>query len=69
MQRLVLTQNEAAQAGTRYNVPLINSLILYVGMQVYAEQDLFIVQINMQLSRTVDTSPNILWQWLRLVTS
>uniref|UniRef100_A0A5B7BY48 Putative CCR4-NOT transcription complex subunit 1-like n=1 Tax=Davidia involucrata TaxID=16924 RepID=A0A5B7BY48_DAVIN len=32
-QRLLLTQNEAAQAGTRYNVPLINSLVLYVGMQ------------------------------------
>ncbi|KAA8517269.1 hypothetical protein F0562_017562 [Nyssa sinensis] len=25
-QRLLLAQNEAAQAGTRYNVPLINSL-------------------------------------------
>ncbi|XP_057476799.1 uncharacterized protein LOC130764518 isoform X2 [Actinidia eriantha] len=37
MQRLVLTQNEAAQAGTRYNVPLINSLILYVGMQTIQE--------------------------------
>ncbi|KAM1027790.1 hypothetical protein ACFX2A_041504 [Malus domestica] len=24
---------EAASAGTRYNVPLINSLVLYVGMQ------------------------------------
>lgn len=33
-QRLLLPQNEAAQAGTRYNVPLINSLVLYVGMQV-----------------------------------
>ncbi|KAA8539793.1 hypothetical protein F0562_026485 [Nyssa sinensis] len=32
-QRLLLAQNEAAQAGTRYNVPLINSLVLYVGMQ------------------------------------
>ncbi|XP_022731102.1 CCR4-NOT transcription complex subunit 1-like isoform X15 [Durio zibethinus] len=32
--KLLLPQNEAAaQAGTRYNVPLINSLILYVGMQ------------------------------------
>ncbi|GFZ15188.1 transcription regulator [Actinidia rufa] len=37
MQRLVLTQNEAAQAGTQYNVPLINSLILYVGMQTIQE--------------------------------
>lgn len=32
-QRLLLPQNEAAQAGTRYNVPLMNSLVLYVGMQ------------------------------------
>ncbi|WKA06734.1 hypothetical protein VitviT2T_024620 [Vitis vinifera] len=32
--RLLLPQNEAAQAGTRYNVPLMNSLVLYVGMQV-----------------------------------
>ncbi|KAF8380510.1 hypothetical protein HHK36_027997 [Tetracentron sinense] len=32
-QRLLLPQYEAAQAGTRYNVPLINSLVLYVGMQ------------------------------------
>ncbi|KAJ0100163.1 hypothetical protein Patl1_19854 [Pistacia atlantica] len=32
-QGLLLSQNEAAQAGTCYNVPLINSLVLYVGMQ------------------------------------
>ncbi|XP_043707916.1 CCR4-NOT transcription complex subunit 1-like isoform X5 [Telopea speciosissima] len=32
-QRLLLPPSEAAQAGTRYNVPLINSLVLYVGMQ------------------------------------
>lgn len=32
-QRLLLPQNEANLAGTRYNVPLINSLVLYVGMQ------------------------------------
>ncbi|XP_058085160.1 uncharacterized protein LOC131232729 isoform X2 [Magnolia sinica] len=32
-QRLLLPQGEAALAGTRYNVPLINSLVLYVGMQ------------------------------------
>lgn len=33
-QKLLLLPNEAASAGTRYNVPLINSLVLYVGMQV-----------------------------------
>ncbi|XP_039063628.1 CCR4-NOT transcription complex subunit 1-like isoform X2 [Hibiscus syriacus] len=31
--RLLLSPSEAASAGTRYNVPLINSLVLYVGMQ------------------------------------
>ncbi|KAM2315114.1 hypothetical protein ACFX1S_028052 [Malus domestica] len=32
-QKLLLLPSEAASAGTRYNVPLINSLVLYVGMQ------------------------------------
>ncbi|XP_022979316.1 CCR4-NOT transcription complex subunit 1-like [Cucurbita maxima] len=32
-QKLLLPPIEAASAGTRYNVPLINSLVLYVGMQ------------------------------------
>ncbi|KAK9274352.1 hypothetical protein L1049_019166 [Liquidambar formosana] len=32
-QRLLLLPNDAARAGTRYNAPLINSLVLYVGMQ------------------------------------
>ncbi|KAL6965062.1 hypothetical protein U1Q18_036119 [Sarracenia purpurea var. burkii] len=32
-QKLLLPPNDAARAGTRYNVPLINSLVLYVGMQ------------------------------------
>ncbi|KAL0547689.1 hypothetical protein IC582_012113 [Cucumis melo] len=32
-QKLLLPPSEAASAGTRYNVPLINSLVLYVGMQ------------------------------------
>lgn len=33
-QKLLLSPNEAVSAGTHYNVPLINSLVLYVGMQV-----------------------------------
>ena len=33
-QKLLLPPSEAVSAGTRYNVPLINSLVLYVGMQV-----------------------------------
>ncbi|WRX18737.1 CCR4-Not complex component [Theobroma cacao] len=32
-EKLLLPQDEAAQAGTRYDVPVINSLVLYVGMQ------------------------------------
>ncbi|KAL8129102.1 hypothetical protein V2J09_018257 [Rumex salicifolius] len=32
-QRLLLSQSEANRTGTRYNVPLINSLVLYVGNQ------------------------------------
>ncbi|KAG2672226.1 hypothetical protein I3843_13G029000 [Carya illinoinensis] len=32
-QKLLHLPNDAAAAGTRYNVPLINSLVLYVGMQ------------------------------------
>ena len=32
-QRVLLPQHEAVSAGTRYNVPLINALVLYVGMQ------------------------------------
>nr|CAB3495279.1 unnamed protein product [Digitaria exilis] len=36
-QKLLLPQNEAHTAGTRYNVPLVNSLVLYVGMQVSSE--------------------------------
>ncbi|KAL9690797.1 hypothetical protein QQ045_011207 [Rhodiola kirilowii] len=32
-QRLLLPQNEAVRAGTKYNVPLLNSLVLYVGIQ------------------------------------
>ncbi|KAH7284495.1 hypothetical protein KP509_34G056500 [Ceratopteris richardii] len=32
-QRLMLLPSEVQAAGTRYNVPLINALVLYVGMQ------------------------------------
>ncbi|XP_065859281.1 uncharacterized protein [Euphorbia lathyris] len=35
-QRLFLSPSEASSAGTRYNVPLINSLVLYTGMQAIA---------------------------------
>ena len=33
-QRLLLLPIDAARAGTHYNIPLINSLVLYVGIQV-----------------------------------
>lgn len=32
-QKLLLSPSEATRAGTRYNVPLMNSLVLYVGVQ------------------------------------
>ncbi|GJX36317.1 uncharacterized mitochondrial protein-like protein [Tanacetum coccineum] len=34
LKKVLLSPSEAARAGTRYNVPLMNSLVLYVGMQV-----------------------------------
>ncbi|EEC74335.1 hypothetical protein OsI_09623 [Oryza sativa Indica Group] len=37
-QKLLLPQNETSVAGTRYNVPLINSLVLYVGIQGLQQQ-------------------------------
>jgi hypothetical protein len=32
--RLMLPPAEAVSSGTKYNVPLLNALVLYVGMQV-----------------------------------
>jgi CCR4-NOT transcription complex subunit 1 len=32
--RLVLPANEGVPHGTKYNVPLLNALVLYIGMQV-----------------------------------
>jgi CCR4-NOT transcription complex subunit 1 len=31
--RLILSPAEAVSSGTKYNVPLLNALVLYVGMQ------------------------------------
>ncbi|ONL92541.1 transcription regulator [Zea mays] len=39
-QKLLLPQNEASVAGTRYNVPLINSLVFYVGIQAVQQLQL-----------------------------
>ncbi|KAK1427811.1 hypothetical protein QVD17_16506 [Tagetes erecta] len=35
-QKLLLSPSEAARTGTRYNMPLMNSLVLYVGIQSMA---------------------------------
>ena len=45
-QKLLLSPNEVERAGTRYNVPLINSLVLYVGMQVRPSKFLLLIPIN-----------------------
>ncbi|XP_068669588.1 uncharacterized protein [Aristolochia californica] len=49
-QKLLLPQNEVALAGTRYNVPLINSLVLYVGMQA-------IQQLQSKSAQQMHTGP------------
>merc|ERR1712070_1295772 len=36
-QRLLLSPHEALGCGTRYNVPLLNALVLYVGIQAIAQ--------------------------------
>ena len=33
-QRLTLPENEALEAGSAYNIPLINALIFYCGIEV-----------------------------------
>ena len=35
--RLMLPPAEAAACGTRYNVPLLNALVLYMGIQAIAQ--------------------------------
>ncbi|KAK9148278.1 hypothetical protein Scep_007035 [Stephania cephalantha] len=66
-QRLLLPQGEIVQAGTRYNVPLINSLVLYVGIQAIqhmqtktmsqmgqtAPMDIFLVGAAMDIFQTL----------------
>ncbi|XP_068649486.1 uncharacterized protein [Aristolochia californica] len=49
-QKLLLPQIEVALAGTRYNVPLINSLVLYVGMQA-------IQQLQSKSAQQMHTGP------------
>ncbi|KAL6642702.1 hypothetical protein ACP70R_020883 [Stipagrostis hirtigluma subsp. patula] len=40
-QKLLLPQNEANVAGTRYNVSLVNSLVLYIGMKIETTTEMF----------------------------
>ncbi|XP_034575639.1 uncharacterized protein [Setaria viridis] len=56
-QKLLLPQNEANVAGTRYNVPLVNSLVLYVGMQ--AVQQLQQNKANASASAQINQSPQM----------
>ncbi|KAI3986448.1 hypothetical protein MKX01_037730 [Papaver californicum] len=51
-QRVLLSQGEVPLAGTRYNVPLINSLVLYVGMQAIQQ-----LQTKTSAPRVPHTSP------------
>ncbi|XP_062205575.1 uncharacterized protein LOC133907537 isoform X2 [Phragmites australis] len=53
-QKLLLPQNEANVAGTRYNVPLVNSLVLYVGIQ--AVQQLQHNKVNASASAQINQS-------------
>ncbi|GAU24430.1 hypothetical protein TSUD_391390 [Trifolium subterraneum] len=53
-EKLLLSPNEASSAGTRYNVPLINSLVLYVGMQ--AIQD---IEVRNQHAQSVTNALNL----------
>ena len=66
-QRLLLTPSEAASAGTRYNVPLINSLVLYAGMQVIlCSVGHFLVFSSSCLSDFLLLSMHVVWCVLSL---
>ncbi|KAF8697905.1 hypothetical protein HU200_035402 [Digitaria exilis] len=54
-QKLLLPQNEAHTAGTRYNVPLVNSLVLYVGMQAVQQ----LQQNKANASAQINQSPQM----------
>nr|CAB3500171.1 unnamed protein product [Digitaria exilis] len=54
-QKLLLPQNEAHAAGTRYNVPLVNSLVLYVGMQAVQQ----LQQNKANASAQINQSPQM----------
>ncbi|CAA2972771.1 Hypothetical predicted protein [Olea europaea subsp. europaea] len=60
-QKLLLSPSNAARAGTRYNVPLINSLVLYVGMQEMVQEQI----TRVLLERLIVNRPH---QWGLLLT-
>uniref|UniRef100_A0A1J3EG21 CCR4-NOT transcription complex subunit 1 n=1 Tax=Noccaea caerulescens TaxID=107243 RepID=A0A1J3EG21_NOCCA len=53
-QKLLLSASEASSAGTRYSVPLINSLVLYTGMQAIQQ-----LQATQQLQAGETQAPNV----------
>ncbi|CAN8310796.1 unnamed protein product [Cochlearia groenlandica] len=68
-QKLLLSSSEASSAGTCYNVPLINSLVLYTGMQAIHQlqagetqaQNVVALQIFKYLSMELDTEGRYLF--------
>lgn len=66
-QKLLLPPSEAASAGTRYNVPLINSLVLYVGMQVLGNASylylLFSLEHEHEVTESVEVNVFISPNW------
>lgn len=72
-QKLLLPPSEAASAGTRYNVPLINSLVLYVGMQVLGSlpsKPLFYLWLSLADAGILLSTSFIVWnmsmKWLEV---
>ncbi|KFK42579.1 hypothetical protein AALP_AA1G013800 [Arabis alpina] len=70
-QKLLLSPSEASSAGTRYSVPLINSLVLYTGMQAIQQlqlqggetqaQNVVALQMFKYLSMELDTEGRYLF--------
>ncbi|KAJ0235619.1 Transcription regulator [Hirschfeldia incana] len=68
-QKLLLSSSEASSAGTRYNVPLINSLVLYTGMQAIQQlqagetqaQNVVALHMFKSLSTELDTEGRYLF--------
>jgi CCR4-NOT transcription complex subunit 1 len=59
-QKLILNHDEASRRGTRYNVPLINSIVLYVGMQTI-DPSIQAVELFKRLMLELDTEGRYLF--------